>query len=69
MMSTRYGWRFFRLAQNGAAGTGLGLSIAKGIVEANNGRIWAKNRSGGGAIFTIALPIARLETAQPSVHK
>lgn len=45
-------------------GTGLGLSISKGIVEAQHGRIWATNRPGGGAIFTVALPMmSEVETA------
>jgi len=37
-------------------GAGLGLSICKAIVEAHGGRIWADNRPGGGAIFSILLP-------------
>jgi signal transduction histidine kinase len=41
----------------GAGGTGLGLSIAKGIVEAHNGKIWAENKKGKGAVFKILLPI------------
>ncbi len=49
--------KFFRLSPGGIGGTGLGLSIAKGIVEAHNGRIWAQNRPGGGAVFFMALPI------------
>ena len=53
--------RFFRINAEGISGTGLGLSIAKGIVEAHNGRIWAENRQGGGAAFSLALPIARPE--------
>lgn len=53
--------KFFRLSPGGIGGTGLGLSIAKGIVEAHNGRIWAQNRPGGGAVFSMALPIAHLE--------
>jgi two-component system sensor histidine kinase KdpD len=53
--------KFFRLNPGGISGTGLGLSIARGIVEAHNGRIWAQNRSGGGAIFSMALPLARVE--------
>lgn len=53
--------KFFRLNPGGISGTGLGLSIARGIVEAHNGRIWAQNQSGGGAIFSMALPLARVE--------
>jgi two-component system sensor histidine kinase KdpD len=39
------------------AGTGLGLSICKSIVEAHNGKIWAKNRTGGGAEVGFTVPI------------
>ena len=38
-------------------GLGMGLSIARTIVEANNGRIWAENQLGGGALFRIRLPL------------
>ena len=51
--------KFYRV-QNQAvkvAGTGLGLSICKSIVEAHNGRIWAKNGTGGGTIVSFAVPI------------
>jgi two-component system sensor histidine kinase KdpD len=50
--------KFFRVNVGGISGTGLGLSIARGIVEAHHGRIWVQNRPGGGAIFSIALPVA-----------
>jgi signal transduction histidine kinase len=40
-----------------AQGMGMGLSIARTIVEAHNGRIWAKNRDHGGASFRIKLPL------------
>lgn len=53
--------KFFRLNPGGISGTGLGLSIARGIVEAHNGRIWAQNRPGGGAVFLMALPLAKAE--------
>jgi len=41
-----------------AGGIGLGLTICRGIVTAHGGRIWAENRSGGGAVFRVALPIS-----------
>ena len=52
--------KFYRVHRpDGVSGTGLGLSICKGIVEAHGGRIWAENRAGGGAVITLALPLAR----------
>jgi signal transduction histidine kinase len=40
------------------AGTGLGLAIAQSIVSAHGGRLEAGNDPGGGATFTIVLPVA-----------
>jgi signal transduction histidine kinase len=40
-----------------ANGTGLGLSICKKIVQDHQGRIYARNAVGGGAIFGFSLPI------------
>jgi PAS domain S-box-containing protein len=39
-----------------AAGAGIGLFVSKALVDAMNGRIWAKERKGGGAEFGFALP-------------
>lgn len=39
-----------------ARGTGLGLAICNAIVEAHNGRIWARPNQPYGAIFAFALP-------------
>lgn len=39
-------------------GTGLGLSICKGIIEAHEGEITARNNQGPGATLTIKLPRA-----------
>lgn len=36
--------------------SGLGLAIARGLVEAQGGRIWAENRSEGGTRVTFTLP-------------
>jgi Na+/proline symporter/signal transduction histidine kinase len=37
-------------------GTGLGLPISRGIIEFHGGRIWAENRSQGGARFVFEIP-------------
>jgi PAS domain S-box-containing protein len=39
-------------------GTGLGLSILYGIVQQHGGEVSVEKRPGGGAIFTIELPMA-----------
>jgi signal transduction histidine kinase len=38
-------------------GSGLGLSTSRWIVEAFGGKISAKNKAGGGAVFQFALPL------------
>ena len=48
--------KFFRSEGAPAGGTGLGLSIARRLVEAHQGSLTARNRPGGGAVFTIELP-------------
>jgi len=49
--------KFFRGASTGVRGVGLGLAICRGIISAHGGDITAGNREGGGAAFTVALPL------------
>jgi two-component system sensor histidine kinase KdpD len=51
--------KFYRAPAAPAGGTGLGLAIVKGFVEAQNGRVEARNQPGSGAAFTIRLPLAK----------
>jgi len=48
---------FEPFATNSASGTGLGLAIARAAIEAHGGQIQARNRTGGGALFHIVLPV------------
>jgi two-component system sensor histidine kinase KdpD len=58
--------KFFRVnAESAQSGVGLGLSICRAIVEAHGGKIHATNRSGGGTLFQLYLPI--LECPPPTV--
>jgi signal transduction histidine kinase len=51
-------------ATRSKGGAGLGLSIVKGLAEAMRGRVWFEPTVGGGATFTVALPIQEIETAE-----
>jgi two-component system sensor histidine kinase KdpD len=58
--------KFYRgSATSTRPGVGLGLAICRGIVEAHGGRIAAANRPGGGATFTVWIP---LEGEPPAVE-
>ena len=44
-------------------GTGMGLAITRGLLAAHGGRAWAANHQDGGAVFTIAVPVATRSTS------
>jgi signal transduction histidine kinase len=53
--------RFYRAdtaRQRDTGGSGLGLAIVKALVEAQQGRVWARSAPGAGATFGLALPAA-----------
>ncbi|CUQ66481.1 sensor histidine kinase [Candidatus Nitrospira inopinata] len=49
--------KFHRGKSAREGGVGLGLTICRGIVEAHGGRIWAENRTGGGALIRFSIPL------------
>ena len=54
--------RFYRVDKarsRESGGTGLGLSIVKHLVALLGGQVFAANRQGGGAVFTVSLPLSR----------
>jgi two-component system sensor histidine kinase KdpD len=66
--------KFYRGSKaSNRSGVGLGLAICHGIVEAHGGRIVATNRAGGGAVFTVWLPLEweppRVEAEPPEATK
>ncbi len=51
--------RFYRVESSltqTTKGTGLGLYLAHAVVQAHNGKIWARNNPGKGATFSFVLP-------------
>lgn len=56
--------KFYRGANaSGQPGVGLGLPICQAIVRAHGGTIEATSREGGGALFTVRIPLERAPAA------
>jgi two-component system sensor histidine kinase KdpD len=49
--------KFSRSQTPATSGAGLGLSIVKGFTEALGGTVGLQKRTGGGALFTIVIPV------------
>lgn len=47
------------------SGTGLGLSIVRAIVDSFGGRVTARDRDGGGAVFQAVIPLDRVSGESP----
>jgi two-component system sensor histidine kinase KdpD len=58
--------KFYRAPGAPTGGTGIGLSLVKGFIQAQGGRVTAENRLGGGALFTIRLPVGETVSTDAS---
>ena len=55
--------RFFRGRAARAGGSGIGLTVVRELVSAHGGNVRVANAIGGGAVFTVVLPLATRERA------
>jgi len=60
--------KFYRAKPTREGGVGLGLTICRGVIEAHGGRIWAENRTGGGAVFRFTLPLSEEQPPIAAEH-
>ena len=58
--------KFYRAPGHVARGSGLGLAIVKAVAVAHGGRVFCRNREGGGAEIGFALPVSTQLPALPT---
>ena len=51
--------------QRKSGGTGLGLAICKGIIEAQNGKIWIESKERSGTTFYFTVPLKPVTEVKP----
>jgi two-component system OmpR family sensor kinase len=59
-------WRDSSSRGRDDGGAGLGLAIVAALVGAHGGRVEAENAAGGGALFTVRLPLRSPSSAPAS---
>ncbi|MFL5321381.1 MAG: sensor histidine kinase, partial [Myxococcaceae bacterium] len=57
--------RYWQPRETARQGTGLGLAIAKGLVQAQGGRIWVDTEPGAGSTFSFTVREARPLRQEP----
>jgi two-component system OmpR family sensor kinase len=62
-------WRAEGGRERGKAGAGLGLAIVAGVVERHGGSVAAANAPGGGAAFSVRLPLAPVSSTPQSGYQ
>ena len=64
--------RFYKVDRSrhkeGSPSTGLGLAIAQQIVQAHGGEISVRSVLGQGTIFTVSIPMARIDDCPQAVN-
>jgi sensor histidine kinase regulating citrate/malate metabolism len=58
------GPRLGRSSASRRSGGGVGLQLVREFVQEAGGRLWSRDREGGGALFGIWLPAGRLTIAE-----
>lgn len=57
--------RYWQAKRSDRRGIGLGLPIVKGLVDAQNGRLWVESEAGRGTTFHFALPTRDVRRLSP----